>query len=148
MSDVEQRAARTRVGPVITLLTVASVWEARLDRELRDVGLTTRKYGLLAHIRATPGISFSALARRSQITVQSAHAAVRTLVEAGMVADATAHAGAASVLRVTDAGAAALAAADAVIAALDAELGATSATLSAALVTPHDDSVAPEGLVG
>ena len=157
MTDVEQRTAsstaaaarmtqptRTGVGPVITLLTVASVWEARLDRELRDLGLTTRKYGLLAHIRATPGISFSALARRSQITVQSAHAAVRSLVDAGLVADATAHAGAASELRVTEVGVSGLTAADAVIARLDAELRDTAATLADALATPHDDSVAPE----
>lgn len=137
---------RTGVGPVIALLTVASVWEARLDRELRDLGLTTRKYGLLAHIRATPGSSFSALARRSQITVQSAHAAVRTLVDAGLVADATAHAGAASVLRVTEAGVSALDAAEAVLARLDAELVAQAGPLTEALATPHDDSVAPEEL--
>lgn len=146
MGEVEQhtRSSRAAVGPVVALLTIASVWEARLDRELRDLGLTTRKYGLLAHISAVPGGSFSALARRSQITVQSAHAAVRTLVDAGLVEDGTAHAGAASELRVTDAGRAALAAADSVIARLDAELRATAAPLTAALATPHDDSLAPE----
>ncbi|WP_394816954.1 MarR family transcriptional regulator, partial [Streptomyces lonegramiae] len=38
--------------------------------------MTTRKFGLLGHVRGNPGISFSELARRSRITVQSAHAAV------------------------------------------------------------------------
>jgi len=73
-------------SPVISLLTVAAVWDAHLGAQLRDLGLTTRKYGLLAHIEATPGISFSELARRSQITVQSAHTAVQTLVADGLVA--------------------------------------------------------------
>ena len=95
---------RPPFSPVIALLTVSSVWDAQLNAALKDLGLTTRKYGLLAHIHATPGISFSELARRSQITVQTAHTAVRTLQEEGLVQDATAHAGAASDLRATDKG--------------------------------------------
>jgi DNA-binding MarR family transcriptional regulator len=141
MTDAEQSGRRAAVSPVITLLTISAIWDARLDGELRGLGLTTRKYGLLAHIHATPGISFSELARRSQITVQSAHAAVRSLVEAGFVADATAHAGSASVLRVTDAGAGALATAETSLARLDVELGRELPMLSAALARPHDDSV-------
>lgn len=89
---------------MVTLLTVSRVWEAELSAALKGLGLTTRKYGLLGHIRATPGISFSELSRRSRITVQSAYAAVHSLMKAGLVDDATAHAGAASTLTVTDAG--------------------------------------------
>lgn len=92
-------------SPVIALLTVSRVWDAELTAALKELGLTTRKYGLLGHIRAMPGISFSELARRSRITVQSAHAAVESLVGAGLVEDTTAHAGAASTLAVTSAGA-------------------------------------------
>ncbi len=134
-------AERPGLSPVITLLTISAAWDARLDAELRGIGLTTRRYALLAHIRGTPGISFSELARRSQITVQSAHTAVRALVDAGFVADATAHAGAASVLRVTDAGARALADAEGMLALLDAELAAAAPALSAALGEPHEDSL-------
>jgi len=76
-----------------------------LAAELRDLGISTRKFGLLGHIGAEPGISFSELARRSRITVQSAHAAVHALVDDGLVADATAQAGAASDLSVTERGA-------------------------------------------
>ncbi|MCK6081190.1 MarR family transcriptional regulator [Microbacterium sp. EYE_5] len=87
------------------MLAVSASWEAQLAAELRDLGISTRKFGLLGHIGAEPGISFSELARRSRITVQSAHAAVHALVDDGLVADATAQAGAASDLSVTARGA-------------------------------------------
>ncbi|THE07716.1 MarR family transcriptional regulator [Microbacterium oleivorans] len=87
------------------MLAVSASWEAQLAAELRDLGISTRKFGLLGHIGAEPGISFSELARRSRITVQSAHAAVHALVDDGLVADATAQAGAASDLSVTERGA-------------------------------------------
>jgi len=94
-----------RFSPVIALLAVSAMWEEQLASILKDLGISTRKFGLLGHIYAEPGISFSELARRSHITVQSAHTAVRTLVDEGLVQDATAHAGAASDLRVTPKGA-------------------------------------------
>ena len=133
-------------SPFISLLTVASVWDAHLGAQLRDLGLTTRKYGLLAHIEATPGISFSELARRSQITVQSAHTAVQTLVADGLVADATKHAGAASDLRVTDRGSEVLQAAEQRLAALDAGLAAGAPALATALEGLHEQpfGLAPE----
>ena len=133
-------------SPVISLLTVAAVWDAHLGAQLRDLGLTTRKYGLLAHIEATPGISFSELSRRSQITVQSAHTAVQTLVADGLVADATKHAGAASDLRVTDRGSEVLQAAEQRLAALDAGLAAGAPALATALEGLHEQpfGLAPE----
>ena len=94
-----------RFSPVIALLAVSAMWEEQLASILKDLGITPRKFGLLGHIYAEPGISFSELARRSHITVQSAHTAVRTLVDDGLVQDATAHAGAASDLNVTAKGA-------------------------------------------
>jgi DNA-binding MarR family transcriptional regulator len=93
-----------RFSPVIALLAVSASWEAQLAAELRTLGISTRKFGLLGHIYAEPGISFSELARRSHITVQSAHTAVRALVDDGLVTDGTAHAGAASDLTVTPKG--------------------------------------------
>ncbi|PZQ90692.1 MAG: transcriptional regulator [Leifsonia xyli] len=135
----EGSTERPPFSPVVSLLTVSAVWEARLDAELRGLGLTTRKYGLLAHIRGTPGISFSELARRSQITVQSAHTAVRSLVDAGFVADATAHAGAASVLEVTRVGVGVLGDADRMLARLDAEFSSGAPSLSAGLEGLHEE---------
>lgn len=128
-------------SPVIALLTVSAVWDARLNAELRDLGLSTRKYALLAHVEATPGISFSELARRSQITVQSVHTAARSLAEAGFVKDENAHAGAASDLRVTEEGARLLREADARLGALDAAFGTRAPALTSALEGLHERPV-------
>lgn len=115
-------AERPGFSPVIALVAIASQWESELAAALRDLGISTRKFGLLGHIGVESGISFSELARRSHITVQSAHTAVRALVDDGLVADATAQAGAASDLSVTLRGAEVLTEARARLAALDAQL--------------------------
>ncbi|MCA4726752.1 MarR family winged helix-turn-helix transcriptional regulator [Mycolicibacterium fortuitum] len=120
-------------SPTVGLLTVSRVWESAFTDALKPLGLTTRKYGLLGHIRGNPGISFSELARRSRITVQSAHTAVASFVEAGLVGDATAHAGAASTLQVTAKGEELLGRAADVVAELDAQFAVQHPELTAAL---------------
>jgi DNA-binding MarR family transcriptional regulator len=120
-------------SPTVALLTVTAAWEAAFAEALKPLGLTSRKYALLGHIRATPGISFSELARRSRITAPSAHVAVAAFKDGGLVEDATERAGAASHLRVTDAGERLLADAGARITALDAEFAAKHPGLTEAL---------------
>lgn len=120
-------------SPTITLLTVGRVWESEYADALKPLGLTTRKYGLLGHIRRTPGISFSELARRSRITVQSAHSIVASFVASSLVDDATAQAGAASTLRITPEGEALLTRAGAVVDTLDREFAAQHPELTEAL---------------
>ncbi|MFJ9555425.1 MarR family winged helix-turn-helix transcriptional regulator [Nocardiopsis sp. NPDC101807] len=120
-------------SPTVALLTVGRVWEDSFNRALKPLGLTTRKYGLLGHVRGTPGISFSELARRSRITVQSAHSAVAAFVRAGLVDDGTAHAGSASSLRVTAEGEALLARAAEEVSRLDAEFAERHPELAEAL---------------
>jgi len=120
-------------SPTVALLTVARVWDAALADELKTLGLTSRKYGLLGHIRGTPGISFSELARRSRITVQSAHTAVAGFVQKGLVEDGTAHPGSASALRVTPEGEALLARAAQAVASLDRQFSAQHPELVDAL---------------
>ncbi|MFG2219912.1 MULTISPECIES: MarR family winged helix-turn-helix transcriptional regulator [unclassified Streptomyces] len=120
-------------SPTIMLLTIGRGWEAAFAEALKPLGLTTRKYGLLGHVRGTPGISFSELARRSRITVQSAHAAVAAFVEAGLVDDGTSRAGSASSLRVTAEGESLLARAGEVVARLDGEFAAQHPELTEAL---------------
>jgi len=120
-------------SPTIALLTVGRVWDAQLTAALKALGLTTRRYGLLGHVRGTPGISFSELARRSRITVQSTHTAVADLVDTGLVEDTTAQAGAASRLQVTAAGEDLLAQAAEVVARLDAEFAERHPGLTEAL---------------
>jgi DNA-binding MarR family transcriptional regulator len=120
-------------SPTIALLTVARAWDTALADELKTLGLTSRKYALLGHIRGTPGISFSELARRSHITVQSAHGAVATFVQSGLVEDSTAHAGSASALRVTADGDALLTRAAQAVAELDGQFAAQHPELVDAL---------------
>lgn len=91
-------------SPTIALLAVSAGWHESFAEALKPLGLTSRKYALLGHIRVTPGISFSELARRSRITAPSPHIAVAALKDAGLVDDATARAGAASHLEVTGQG--------------------------------------------
>ncbi len=137
--DPSAVSRRPHFSPVVSLLTISSIWDGQLGAALRALGLTTRKYGLLSHIRATPGISFSELARRSQITVQTAHTAVTSLVADGLVQDATAHAGSASDLTVTDKGAQSLDRADGQLARLDQIFTAGIPRLAAALEGLHEE---------
>ncbi|HEU5222272.1 MAG TPA: helix-turn-helix domain-containing protein [Candidatus Lumbricidophila sp.] len=132
-------------SPVVSLLSVSAVWETQLTEQLRDLGLTTRKLGLLAHIEATPGISFSELGRRSHITVQSTHSALQTLVADGLVADVATSAGAASDLRITERGTGVLRSAEERVAGLDARLSADAPALAAALAGLHERSVESHG---
>ena len=120
-------------SPTIALLTISRSWDAALSDALIPLGLTTRKYGLLGHIRGTVGISFSELARRSRVTVQSAHTAVAALVENGWVADTSARAGASSRLEITPAGEELLAAAAERLVELDAAFTSAHPALADAL---------------
>jgi len=117
----------------IALLTIGRVWDAELTKALKPLGLSTRTYGLLGHIRRDPGISFSELARRSRVTVQSVHTAVASLAEAGLVEDASARAGAASRLAITTSGESILAAAAESLSVLDTAFSAKHPELSEAL---------------
>lgn len=120
-------------SPTVALLTVVARWQEALAAELAPLSLTTRKYGLLGHIRAMPGISFSELARRSRISVPSAHTAVAAFVSDGLVRDGTARAGAASHLAVTDEGEHVLAEAATRLAEVDAQFAAQFPELAEAL---------------
>lgn len=120
-------------SPTVALLALGRAWEAALAEALSPLGLNIRKYGLLGHIRGNPGISFSELARRSRITVQSAHSAVAALAEAKLVEDGTAHAGSASTLRVSTKGTALLQRAGAAIARIDGEFATLHPELTDAL---------------
>jgi DNA-binding MarR family transcriptional regulator len=104
------------------LLTVAHRVEAELGAALAPLGLTVSRLGLLGHIRGVPGVSFSDLARMSGISVQSVHTAVKALVAAGLVRDATARAGAASRIELTPEGAELLRKAMSAVEAVDAAL--------------------------
>ena len=120
-------------SPTIALLAVGRTWESMLADALEQLDLTTRKYGLLGHIQKNPGISFSELARRSRITVQSTHTAVAALVDKNLVDDGTAQPGAASTLQITEPGHALLAHAARALGRLDGEFAERHPELTEAL---------------
>lgn len=95
-------------SPTIALLTLSRVAELEMARLLEPHGLTLRKYGILDHIRQTPGLSVGALARRAEVTTQAVQVAVRGLVDAGWVRSMVATGGHAAQLSATPAGAALL----------------------------------------
>jgi DNA-binding MarR family transcriptional regulator len=109
-------------SPSIALLTVARGVNVAVDETLEAHGLTVRKYGVLGHIAATPGLSMSDLGRRSGITVQSVHTLIRSLVDAGLVASEVQGSGLAARITVTSKGTALLSRAAASVAELDEQL--------------------------
>lgn len=125
-------------SPTVAVLSVGRIWDQALVDGLKPLGLTLRGYGLLGHIRRTPGISFSELGRRARITPQSAYTAVARLVASGLVHDGTGHAGSASTLTVTAAGEELLHAAAQVVARLDGDFADAHPELAAALRTTVD----------
>jgi DNA-binding MarR family transcriptional regulator len=117
-----EQPGRPPTSTSVLLLTLARRIEAELTAELAPLGLTVARLGLLGHVSAVPGASFSELARMSGISVQSVHAAVKGLVSAGLVRDDTARAGAASRIAVTEEGSRLLRAAMDAVAAVDGRL--------------------------
>ena len=58
----------------------------RLDAELREIGLTTPQYAVLAFLKVKPGASNAALARRGFVTPQTMQAIVVALERSGFIA--------------------------------------------------------------
>jgi DNA-binding MarR family transcriptional regulator len=113
---------RPRFGPTIALLTVSRIAEVRIAALLEPHGLTLRKYGILGHVAATPGLSMSDLARRSEITVPSVQSLIVSLVDAGLVQSRVEGSGHAAQISATPAGVALLGRIAEAVEALDAEL--------------------------
>jgi DNA-binding MarR family transcriptional regulator len=112
--------------PIPTLVPFQLYAAGRLiERELTDrlaaLGLTLRLVGILGHLTRSPALSYSELARRADVSVQSMHGSVRPLIAEGIV-EGSGTAGQAAQLSITDAGRATLARAAAVIAAYEDEL--------------------------
>ncbi|GAA2213614.1 hypothetical protein GCM10009850_090770 [Nonomuraea monospora] len=122
MSSDDDRPAPPTTSASIVVLTLARQVETELNAALSPLDLTVSRLGLLGHIAAMPGVSFSDLARMSGITVQSVHAAVKALAGAGLVRDNTARAGSASAIEVTAEGARLMERARAAVADVDERL--------------------------
>lgn len=78
--------------------------QRRLEEALREHGLTLRHLGALGHLARNPELSYSDLARRVAVTVQSMHSTIATLVELGAIDVETAERGRPARLRLTPRG--------------------------------------------
>jgi DNA-binding MarR family transcriptional regulator len=96
----------------------------RLNDRLQPHGLSLRLLGALGHLNRDPQISYTELAGRARVTVQSMHKTVAALVELGAVRRPPGGRGRTAALEVTERGHELLAAGTAVVAGLDAELDA------------------------
>ena len=86
-----------------TMLLVGAgrVAQRRLEAALREHGLTLRHLGALGHLARNPELSYSDLARRVAVTVQSMHSTIATLVELGAIDVESAERGRPARLRLT-----------------------------------------------
>ncbi|WP_460662918.1 MarR family winged helix-turn-helix transcriptional regulator [Kribbella swartbergensis] len=108
------------VGNLTFLLAMAGgSARVRVEEVLSAFGIGLRGLGILAHIAAEPDLSYSALARRSNVTVQTMTASIKALQNSGHIAprDPT-RAGRAARLLLTPYGEETLAAVDKSIAAM------------------------------
>lgn len=123
MNASHDTGPRIAVSPTMVLILQARALEATLQKKLEEIGLSLRRLGLLGHLQREPGISFSALARRAGIKVQSLHPIVATMMTDGYVDTVGGvDQGRAAAIELTDAGIEALSRAHALIAQLDVEM--------------------------
>jgi DNA-binding MarR family transcriptional regulator len=88
----------------MALVGAGRVAQRRLEEALRGHGLTLRHLGALGHLARNPELSYSDLARRVAVTVQSMHSTIATLVELGAIEVDTAERGRPARLRLTGRG--------------------------------------------
>ena len=124
-------------SPSIAIVTLARLVEEEIGRVLTPLDLTVRKLGLLAHIGGRPGISFSELARRSRVTVQSTHVAVQDLIRAGWVVGESARPGQSAHLALSSEGQKVLAGGLAAVGHVDAEIFRNPNRPQTAELAPH-----------
>lgn len=79
------------------LFGLGRVMERELEVRLADLGLALRTLGVLGHLAISGQRSYSDLARRADVTVQTMHATVRRMVADGLI-DAQATSGQAAAL--------------------------------------------------
>lgn len=121
MNDVpEHLSTPIPVKPLMVFILQASALEARVEDALRDYNLSIRKVGLLGHLRSSPGISFSDLARRAGIRVQSLQPIAASMIDDRLIQPVGGVGqGRAAMLQLTEKGQAALRLANEIISTLE-----------------------------
>ncbi len=74
-----------QVGPAFLLIALGRIVRDEVEAALRGHGLTLRHLSALGHLSRQPGLSYSELARRAGITVQSMQATLQHLEQLGAV---------------------------------------------------------------
>lgn len=72
-------------APGFLLLALGQAMRTAVEDELEALGIGLRHYAALGHLLGTPGLSYSELARRGRITVQSMQATLLQLERLGAV---------------------------------------------------------------
>nr|WP_240687084.1 MarR family transcriptional regulator [Amycolatopsis suaedae] len=72
-------------GPALLLIVLGRMLRERADAALRADGLSLRHVSALGHLAGRPGLSYSELARRAGVTVQSMQSTLAQLEERGAV---------------------------------------------------------------
>ena len=117
------------VSASILLIALGRRAQDAVEHRLREHGLSYHHLSALGHLHRQPGLSYSELARRARVTVQSIQATVTHLEQQGLVdRGAATSRGRRADLRVTPGGAQVLTAAEAAIRAVDDELLADVST--------------------
>lgn len=83
---MEPDRAPLTASPAMLLVIAGRSTQRRIEERLAVLDLTMRHLGALGHLVHRPELSYSGLARRAGVTVQSMHATVRRLEEIGAVA--------------------------------------------------------------
>lgn len=121
----------------LAVIGVAGVMRKLIDDRLAELGLSVRHLSVLGHVRARPGISMAALARRLSITTQSIHTTVHQMIDNGYLYDDSLTRGKASTLQITDSGRAVLTKALTIVHGVDDEVGMDAATTSRLMEAAH-----------
>jgi DNA-binding MarR family transcriptional regulator len=145
MQDVSQPPASS---PTMLLVLLGRRLRDRLDAELREQGLSLRHMSALGHLAGRPGLSYSELARRAGITVQSMQSTLSQLEATGAIERRTEPGrGRTAELHVTETGTTLLSKGRAVVRAADdhllSVLGADEQALTAMLLRALSESAAP-----
>ncbi len=109
--DITRSAGRPRQprppapSPTFLLMGLGRILREDVDTALRGAGLSLRRLSALGHLHHQPGLSYSELGRRTEVTTQSVQATLAHLEQLGAVERRTAPGrGRTAQLHVTDEG--------------------------------------------
>ena len=85
MSNASSRMSDVYATIGFSLKQAQQALRTRMDAQLREIGLTTPQYAVLAYLKVEAGASNAALARRAFVTPQTMQAILVTLEKSGFI---------------------------------------------------------------